>query len=209
MRRAWAFFLTALLGLGGLGGKLYAQAEDGETPIVSEWDIYAPEFYSRGDQTFIISLGVIFPVMFLAGDGAVLEQKISPPVGGTGSLAYNYFINSHFSVGGEVGGMFASTVAQNVIYLIPVGLRLGYQFVFRRFEFPLTVTVGMAPQKYLDFDYLGLFVKAGGAVYYRFNPDWSFGVNFNWGWFPQWVKDSKYDVHGNIVDLTVGVRYHF
>jgi hypothetical protein len=205
MRKTRAFLVVLLLILGGLGGTLSAQEEE---PIVSDWDIYAPELYTRGDQTFIISLGVIVPTIFL-NQGEVIDHNISPAVGGTGSLAYNYFINSYFSVGGEVGGMFASTVAQNVLYIIPIGLRVGYQFVVHRFEFPFTLTFGLAPQRYLDKGYAGLFVKAGAAFYYRFNPDWSFGVNTNWCWLPQWVEDPKQNVDGNIVDVTIAVRYHF
>jgi hypothetical protein len=130
-------------------------------------------------------------------------------VGGTGSLAYNYFLNSHLSVGGEIGGMFLYTVGKNTLFIIPVGLRLGYQFVFRRFEIPLTLIVGMAPQRYLNLGYLGLFAKGGVSLFYRFNPDWSFGVNANWGWYPQWTRDPALDVHGNIADITISARYHF
>jgi hypothetical protein len=211
MRKIEACLLVLLLGVGGFGSVLHAQEtgpEEGEIPIESEWDIYAPEFYSRGDQTFIISFGVVAPTMFFGQDG-IISHNISPPVGGTGSLAYNYFFTSHLSLGGEVGGMFTSTVGQNVLYIIPIGLRVGYQFIFRRFEFPLALTVGIAPQRYLNLGYLGLFAKAGGSVFFRFNPDWSFGVNANWGWYPQWVKKPEENVHANIMDITVAARYHF
>lgn len=207
MRMAWAFLLILLLCMGGLGGMLHAQ-ENEEIPIESEWDIYAPEFYSRGDQTFIISLGVIVPTLFF-NQGNMIDHNFSPPIGGTGSLAYNYYIDSHVSLGGEIGGMFNYTVAESTVFIIPIGFRVGYQFIYQRFELPLTVTAGFAPQRYLDLGYFGFFVKAGAALYYRFNPDWSFGVNANWGWFPQWTKDPEKDVHGNIVDVTIAVRYHF
>jgi hypothetical protein len=207
MRKAWAFLLVLLLILGKFGTGLYAQ-ENEDPPIESDWEIYAPEFYSRGDQTFIISLGLIFPTLFF-NQGEVISHNFSPPLGGTASLSYNYFLNSHVSLGGEIGGMFNYTVGQNTVFIIPIGARLGYQFVYRRFEFPFTLTVGIAPQRYLDQGYFGLFVKGGGSVYYRFNPDWSFGANANWSWFPQWTKDSKNNVDGNIVDVTISARYHF
>jgi hypothetical protein len=209
MRRAWAFCAAVLLALAGWGVPLWAQEEgDGEAPVESDWNMYAPELYSRGDQTFLISLGVVVPAIFL-NQGEIIDHNISPQVGGTGSLTYNYFLDSRFSIGGEAGGLFASTVGQNVLYIIPIGFRLGYQLVFNRFEFPFTVTVGIAPQKYLDKDYLGFFAKAGGAFFYRFHPDWSFGVNANWCWFPQWVEDSTQNVDGNFVDITISARYHF
>jgi hypothetical protein len=210
MRKAWAFLLAMLLGFGLSAGTLYAQDNDsGEGGTIdSDWEIYAPEFYSRGDQTFIISLGVIFPTVFFNNDGDTIKHNLFT-VGGTGSLAYNYFLNSHISLGGEIGGMINYTAAQNVVFIIPIGARLGYQFVFGHLEVPFTLVLGFAPQKYLDYGYLGMFAKAGGSVFYRFNPDWSFGVNINWSWFPQWVKDSSKSVYGNIVDVTVAARYHF
>jgi hypothetical protein len=67
----------------------------------------------------------------------------------------------------------------------------------------------MAPQRYLDQGYLGFYLKGGASVYFRFNPDWSFGLNSNWYWLPQWTKDPSKNVDGNIVDLTLSVRYHF
>jgi hypothetical protein len=207
MRKARAFLLVLLLVLGKGGAALYAQ-ENEDPPIESEWEIYAPEFYSRGDQTFVISLGLIFPTLFI-NQGTVIDHNFSPPVGGTASFSYNHFLNSHVSLGAEIGGMFNYTIGQNTVFIIPIGLRLGYQFVYRRFEFPFTLTAGIAPQRYLDMGYFGPFVKAGGAVYYRFNPDWSFGVNANWNLFPQWTEDSQNDVYGNIVDVTISARYHF
>jgi hypothetical protein len=207
MRKVWAFLLVLLLSLGSLEGTLHAQ-EDQPGSIESEWDIYAPEFYSRGDQTFIISMGLIFPTVFFS-QGNIIEHNFSPPLGGTGSLAYNYYLDSNISIGGEIGGMFNYTVAESTLFIIPIGFRVGYQFIFHRFEIPLTVTAGFAPQRYLDMGYLGFFAKAGASLYYRFNPDWSFGVNANWGWFPQWTKDPENDVDGNIADVTIAVRYHF
>jgi hypothetical protein len=209
MGKAGAFLLLVLLGF--WGPLLYAQEEEepGEdAPIESDWDIYMPELYTRGDQTFSISLGLIFPTVFF-NNGAKIPHNFSPPVGGTGSLAYNYFFGSHFNVGGEIGGMFNYTLGKSTVFIIPIGMRVGYQFILKRFEFPLTMTIGFAPQRYLEQGYFGFFMKWGAAAYFRFSPDWSFGLNSNWCWFPEWTKEPSKNVDGNIVDLTLSVRYHF
>jgi hypothetical protein len=215
MRKAWAFFLMFLLGAAffpGLEG-LYAQEEypdsgdDEEIPIESDWDVYAPELYSRGDQTFTISLGITIPTLFFQ-DGETITHNFFP-VGGTGVLAYNYFLDSHFNIGGEIGGLFNYTLANNTVFVIPIGLRLGYQFILRRFEFPLIVTLGIAPQRYLNFNYLGFFIKGGASAFFRFSPDWSFGLNAVWSWYPEWTEERDKDIHGNMVDVTLSARYHF
>jgi hypothetical protein len=68
--------------------------------------------------------------------------------------------------------------------------------------------VGGAPQKYLEEGSFGLIVTPGASVFWRYNPEWSFGLNGNWWWLPQWPKDGK-DVYGNFLELTLTARYHF
>jgi hypothetical protein len=226
LRKALAMLL--LLGLClffGHGVFLYAQEEDweedpdydddGGIPIESDWDDYRPDLYTRGDQTFTISLGVIFPIVFFDYQGSVVDHHFNPPLGGAGSLSYNYFLGPNFFMGVEIGMMFNYTLGQNTVFFVPVGLRAGWQFIFRRFEFPLYITAGFAPQRYLNLGYGGLFIKGGGSVYYRFNPDWSFGVNVDWDWFPQWPFENgkrgspQRDIYANILTLTLSARYHF
>ncbi|MCL2763035.1 MAG: leucine-rich repeat domain-containing protein [Treponema sp.] len=182
-------------------------------PLETDWEGYVPELYSKGDQVFIISFGVIFPTVFF-NNGSVIDHNFDPPVGGSGSLGYSYFLGPHFYLGGEIGIKFNYTMGQNTIFLIPIGLRTGWQFLYRRFEFPLNLTVGIAPQRYLNLGYAGLFVKGGASAFYRFNPDWSFGLNCDWNWYPQWPKDEgkrvpSKDMYGNIIGLTISARYHF
>jgi hypothetical protein len=216
--RAW-FLIGVCAGLFFFLAPLAAQEDDedegggeeggGEIPIESDWSGLMPDLYARGDQTLTITLGVLFPTVFtgkgeLVGD---LHDKIK--IGGAGSLAYNYFLNSHLYVGGEVGGMFARTLGKNMIFLVPFGIRVGYQFVLGRFEFPLALMIGGAPQKYLDEGYFGFFMKPSASVFFRFNPDWSFGLNNAWWWVPQWTSNSSENVQANFYELTLSARYHF
>jgi hypothetical protein len=52
-------------------------------------------------------------------------------------------------------------------------------------------------------------MKAGASVFFRFNPDWSFGLNTAWAWYPEWPKDKEHSMDGNFMDLTLSARYHF
>ena len=129
-------------------------------------------------------------------------------------MVYSRFLGPHFFLGIEIGVKFNSTLQQNTIFLIPIGMRTGWQFIMNRFEFPLFMTIGFAPQRVLDSSYTGLFLKGGGGAFYRFNPDWSFGLNTDWNWYPQWPREDgrrvpNKDVYGNILGLTLSARYHF
>jgi hypothetical protein len=204
MYKAAAFFLTLLLCFPIL---VFAQNVN-EPDIEFEWDDFPVELYVRGDQTFLISLGVVLPTIFL-NNGTPLDHQITPPVGGMGSLAYNYYLNSMFFLGGEVGISFLPTLAGNTVFLIPLGLRGGTQFIFGRFEFPITLAFGMSWHNYLNFVYYGMYAKLGGAAYFRVTNDWSFGISANWGWFPQWTSNPSQNVDANIMDISLSARYHF
>jgi len=201
MRKAAAFLLILLFGF----TLLYAQEKE---PPDGNWDIYVQDSYTRGDQTFNVSLGTISPTIFL-NNGKKINSNFDPPVGGAGNLSYNYFFNSHIYVGGEVGGSFNSTLGNNMYYSILLGAKTGYQFYYWRLEFPVNLSVGMIWHRYLNFKYYGLYMKFGGSAYFRFNSDWSFGLSSNWYWLPQWTDDHSKNVDGNMIDIQLTARYHF
>ena len=205
MRKTGASILFLLIFLPVL---LFAQENDDDPSVEPDWEIIEMELYAPGDQTFIISLGTVFPAVFV-NNGKVIEHNFSPPVGGTGALSYNYYLTSKIFAGVEISGMFIPTLGKNTAYLIPIGVRAGYQLILWRFEFPLTVTLGMAWHNYLNYGYYGLYIKGGAAVFYRFNSEWSFGLNAEWSWLPEWTKERRKNVDGNIINVLLSARYHF
>jgi len=206
MRKAEAFFLILMFGF----TLLYAQEkeEPSEGEGEGSWDFYETGTYTPGDQTFVISLGTVFPTVFV-NNGNVINSNFDPPTGGAGTLSYNYFFTKKIFLGGELGGAFLSTLGNNMYYQILLGVRAGYQFYYWRLEFPLNVTLGMTWQSYLNNRYYGLFLKGGGAAFFRYNNEWSFGLSSNWYWLPQWTNERGKNVHGNMMDVLVSVRYHF
>jgi hypothetical protein len=198
------FFILIFFILLGIPVAAQEEEEPGEIPIDSDWSDFMPALYARGDQTFIISLGPIIPTLFY-GESGLVDNNVK--VGGTGSLAYNFFLSSHFFIGGELGGMFTPTLGENTLFMVPFGFRVGYQWVFKRFEFPLTLMVGAVPQRYLNYGYFGLIIKPIASIFFRYNSDWSFGLNAAWWWTPEWTKGR--DIYGNFVDVTISARYHF
>ena len=202
----WVLSLFLMLFFFFLGLNLFAQEDgDGALPSIgSEWDDIVSEPYSRGDTNFVITLGVLFPVYF----SGIENNDHGLSLGGVGSLAFNYFFTSYFFVGGEVSGMFSSSRRGNMLYMVPFGGRAGFQFWYGRFEFPVSLFIGAASQSYIEKGYFGLIVKPGASAFWRFNPDWSFGLNGYWWIVPQWPKNGN-NVIGNFIELTLSARYHF
>lgn len=204
------FFMVFSGWYGFLPGTLSAQEVEEpneEPPIDSDWSGIMPSLYARGDQTFNISLGVLFPLFFV-GNAGILDNKVNL-VGGTGSIAYTYFLSSNLFVGGELELMAAGTLGKNMLYMFPFGFRAGYQAVLGHFEFPVSLTIGAAPQRYLDEGYFGFFMKGMVSGFFRFSSNWSFGLNSAWWWVPQWTAESAKDVSGHFLELTLAARYHF
>ena len=179
-----------------------------------EWDFHTVDLYAMGDQTITISLGLSVPTVFVDHEGNSMNHNFSPPVGGAGAITYTFFLGSNVFLGGELGVMFNHTVGRNTLFIIPIGLHGGWQFLLGRFEFPVSLMFGIAPQRYLDATYTGVFLRAGASAFFRFNQDWSFGVNTSWNWFPQRPRMDgnrfpEGNVHANILGITISARYHF
>jgi hypothetical protein len=205
MQKAAAFFFVAFMV--GLNLPLFAQ-EDEEVPA-DEWEGVMPSLYSTGERNFVFSLGVTVPMLF-SGKSDPVPAMPSLKVGGTGFLAYNYFLTPHLFIGGEFGGMFAGTLGENMLYIVPFGVRVGWRFVIHKFEFPVSVMIGGAPQTYLETNYFGFFIKPQASALYRFNPDWSFGLNAAWWIVPEWgTTDSAKDMAAHFLELTLSAQYHF
>jgi hypothetical protein len=216
LRRGLSFLVIPFLFMSVFPG--FAQEEGGgdteRPPIESDWGAARFDLYAAGDKTFTIAIGVSLPMLFLNNRGE--SYATSYPVGninigGTGSLSFNYFLSSHLFLGGELQFMFAGTLGGNMLYLVPMGARVGWQFIAGRFEFPLSFMAGIAPQSHGgNAGYFGLILKPQGAAFWRFNSEWSFGLNAGWWFIPQWPKAGpEYNRYGNFVELTLAARYHF
>jgi hypothetical protein len=200
MRSKRVFCLLALLA--GLSMILPAQ-EDG--PLDTDWSGTMPNIYSRGDQLFTINLGLVFPLFFVRQDSGKIANKLG--MGGMGLLGWGYFMGPHVFLGLELSGMFAGTVGENNFFMVPFGVKAGYQFILGRFEFPVSVLMGAAGQKRLQDSYMGFFLKPSLGIYFRWKPEWSFGILTEFWWVPQLT--SKANIHGFFMDAVIGVRYHF
>jgi hypothetical protein len=92
-----------------------------------------------------------------------------------------------------------------MLYMFPFGARIGYQFVLGRYQFPISLLTGGIPTVYLSqLGYFGYFFKPGASVLWRFDPDWSFGLNINWCITPQ---SAERFVLGNYLEITLAARY--
>mgnify|MGYP003289457145 CR=1 FL=1 len=152
-----------------------------------------------GDQFITIALMPTFPLGF--------GEQLYP--GGALSIGYHRFLTDLIAVGADIAFGYHPTIGSNIYTYIPFTVGITFQPYVWRFEFPITLNVGMAIENYLQYNYFpGLIVRGQAGCYYRMNESWSFGAECQVLWMPQWYKN--YETENFVgISATLGARYHF
>jgi hypothetical protein len=169
-------------------------------PPIENNDGFVYSSNQRGDQFIKINLMVDLPIK---PDIEHLQ------VGGAGTISYMRFLNPWFLLGGDLSFGYNVTVGSNVFTFVPILFKGSYQFTYKKFEFPLTLGLGVAFENYLTRTYFGLAVKPEIGAYWRIVPEWSFGIHYGVYFLPQWYSNPANNYLGIIQDLGLSGRYHF
>ena len=153
-----------------------------------------------GDQFIALKLMPLIPLNF--------DKQLS--VGGALSLGYHRFLTQFIAVGADVMFAYNTTIGSNLFTVIPLTVGITFQPYIWRFEFPITLNVGAALENYLQYNYFpGLILKGEAGCFYRMNENWSFGLECQLMYLPQWYSDSSKNDYYLGITATVGARYHF
>ncbi len=181
------------------------QPKDEEKDVVIKSSVNLNE---PGDQFIKISLMMTCPLNF-GGDFPLYRQgKMS--TGGAGSLGYHRFITSWWAWGIDVFFGYHPTLGENIFTYIPIVFNTTIQPTYKRFEFPITVGLGVAMENYLSRTYFpGFIFKSQAGAFFRATPSWSFGIEGDFMYMPQWYDDSQYNDYGIFASFVIAARYHF
>ncbi|MBR4631185.1 MAG: hypothetical protein IKO57_12235 [Treponema sp.] len=153
-----------------------------------------------GDQFIKIGLMVTKPLNF---DGTLL-------IGGAGELGYHRFLTQNFLWGIDIAFGYDPTIGSNIFTYVPLVFSLTYQPTIKRFEIPITAGIGLAMENYLNKTYFpGLAAKGDIGVYFRATPSWSFGIDGQFMYLPEWYSDSSKNDYGLFASVELAARYHF
>ena len=107
-------------------------------------------------------------------------------------------------------------INNKALFLIPFTFGAMVQPTVSKFEFPITLTAGLANHTLQTETYFpALAVKATAGVYYRFFEGWSFGINGTLLWSPEWfsskdtMQPKAHNHNGLFAHASLGARYHF
>ncbi|MCR5189554.1 MAG: hypothetical protein K6C97_11520 [Treponema sp.] len=163
-------------------------------------DGYIYEQNGAGDQFLSIDLFANFPLNF---NGQLY-------VGAGASISYYRFITGNIALGGDLLIGYNLTIGEKPLITVPITLGILYQPYVGKFEFPMSLGIGVASSTCQTMTYFpSLAVKAYAGAYYRFAEGWSAGLNANAFWIPQWFQDSQKNFNGLFASFGLGARYHF
>lgn len=162
-------------------------------------DGFVYEQNGTGDQFLKIDLGVNFPLNF----GSQLK------VGGLVSVGYYKFLNQYWAFGGDLLVSYNLSVGNKPLFIVPITLGVMYQPYIGKFEFPMSLSIGISTVSCQSMTYFpGFAARFTAGAYYRFSETWSFGLTTTTYWIPQWIWGKAAD-NGFFTSAGLTVRYHF
>ena len=177
-----------------------------------EQEEYFEDAYGLGDQTFTITAGLFHPLFYSTPDFEFVDDNLS--MGGCGSLQWNAYINSNWSLGGEFGGMFAFTPNDRILYMMPLTFKVTRYFRNYPFEFPVFIGAGFSFNSVADAFHLDPILKPGAGAYWNFNEEWAFGFNLVYWWVPQIYTGSgkvpaSHTRFGHFIETSLSAMFRF
>jgi len=172
---------------------------------------------SLGDQAFTISAGVIVPLFtVLLNDNPVTGNSAGVTdtqltVGGMGSLTYSFYLSANVKLGLQLGGTFQWDINRNLLYMIPISIKGSYEFhPYSRLTIPVHLALGINMTSWKEEFTVDPLIRPGFGVYFDWNVEWSFGMDFTYWFIPQLSsKDERFDSLENFMDINIGAEYHF
>ena len=169
--------------------------------------------YDKGDQIFAINAGLFIPLFFQDLDGAIEPAGGHIGVGGMLSLEWGIFLNRNITLGFDVGGVFASTVSDSTLLMIPITAKISYIPRIFPFEFPIFLEAGVNLLKLDTLFCPAAIIKPGAAFQWNYNRDWTFGLNAKYWWVPEIYSEAsglaEQSRFGNFLEVTLSALYHF
>ncbi len=212
MRRNCAAVLTLLLFISSFLPLIAQESDPG-------FDTPGPVEINRvlGDQYLTISLGLQLPLFIHnpnPGDGEVAINQTNLRPGLSGGLGWAAFLNNEISLGLNVNAAYSADLNGSGFFAVPILVNGAYYLRTSPIEVPLNLGLGLNIMRYKDITTVGMIVTGGVSVYWNAIEDWSFGVNIQYWWQPEFYGAGS-DIpasmtrFGNSLQITASALYNF
>jgi hypothetical protein len=195
----------AIVGIALAAGAAFAQSAG--DPSVDTAD-FPTNPYEPGDGLLSFRLGAGFGLLNLdLADGSFDKLNLGP--GAAFSLSYMHFVARGFAIGGELGGLVTSSIAERTFFAAPLAFRASWHFVLSPFEIAPTVAVGAVLQRLGELSHVDPVVRFGADWLWRQSADWSLGLRTEFWLIPQIYLDyPESNRLGGFLETTLTATYH-
>ena len=172
--------------------------------------VSAESWYQFGSMKFSISAGPTVPLTLTTWG----ETHVSPgegntnfSVGGIGSIDYQVYLCSWFSLGAELGFQFNLDNNNDVFSSIPVLAKFTFVPVqTARFELPISFGVGGNYLSFGDYSKLAFGVTADIEARYFFKENWGIGIRTGFHAIFEWYANlsvTNLSKNGTLTNIPV------
>jgi hypothetical protein len=179
---------------------------------------FVQSYHSKGDQTFSIEAGLFIPLLRIDpspgenGEDSQFIQGVNGQLklGGSGILSYCTYLDSNLRLGGEFGGIFAYTLNDNMLYMIPITFKTVFDInINTYFTIPLYLNAGITLNSYLELFRVDPIIMPGVGFNWNYDSEWSLGLRYSFWIIPEISSTANQSSIGVHSDLRLGVEYHF
>jgi hypothetical protein len=190
----------------------FGEQDNGEKE--EEKPLPPPPTYILGNQNIVINLGPFIPMFFVSfKDGSVLPANLY--VGAKLGFQWQSYLSNEFSIGIELNGALSLSPNFNILWMLPLGVKASYTIHAFPFEIPISLTMGMCLESYLQSTRIDFFTKPEVSFYWKFDPAWALGLSVGYLLIPQLANEKQEDIQsgqsflGNFLEITAGFCFHF
>lgn len=192
----------------------FGQNGDGEADRETEKPPPVPSTYILGSQNLILRLGPFIPLFF----HNLTSGEVEPANLWTGvkfGIQYQGYLSNEWSIGGEINGTLCFSPNFNILWLLPIGIKGTYTIHMYPFEFPLSLSIGICFESFIDSTRSDFFAKPEIAAFWKIDATWGVGLSVAYLWIPQISTDEQESVQsgqsflGNFLEISIGLSFYF
>ena len=165
----------------------------------------------EGDICLNIFAGTTIPMNFPDFSSLFVQYGHQLNVGGEGGLGFSYYITPVFSLGCELDFGFNVTIGSHIFNYVPFLVGITYQPQAGRFEFPMTLNIGLAWETFSNYNYFpGLAIKPTVGVNYKITQNWAIGGKLEYLFLPEFMTlhGGDEDILGQFFNVCFSAKYY-
>lgn len=165
------------------------------------------QMFEPGDNLLSLFAGASFGLGFLDPLTSTLQAPNLKP-GLEIGLSFLYFLSNSWAVGGELSGIFFTSIADRSFFLMPIAAKAIYAIALDPFYITPSISLGVAISALNETNHVDPYVGIGSGFSWRPNSEVSYSIKLGLSAVPQFYTDSSQNRVGFFLDTLISATYH-